>query len=654
MAPHPAIKRLGMLLVEYRAQRGLSQEKLAEQIPESNRSEIAYLEEGTRLPKPDRVRVIFDFLSISRNLWWCATSENYLLASDFQDWLGELIGKPLSLSHIDDVASHLACERVSRIFKERMTEQQAFAEFTGVLSFYGERPCTFAFFNKFLGAESMASLEAFGARVREFQKVGLRLYGNFRRAWKKLSPLDSLEEELKPLNPASVLEYTQRLPFTSICSISTDRLDELGYIAADKIRTDQREREELASRLNELAESIRKFGASAFTSLAPKKKRRLQRLIKKYNSSIELDSPLFQTSDPEVVKKEADRVLPPNTDIVRMEETQSMGRRNLAVYLTEPYLDVYVATSMRDHADFVSANSFVEHLFQSPHLKLLNLRYFNPTQSWISDRVAKGLVEALMLRRAKLTVYMAQKTDTFGKDSEASVALGQGKSVVVYVPKIIDRESGVDSEMLFKMDEVQLADRYTTLGLEDEEGLDKRERVRHILERQLFALSPTDLARVLVRHWADFDLLGEVPKMPESVRVEARNYLEYISSENIVQLPNISQSAAIEIVKRLVDVGLQFESRARTFKEIHPLALQVIIESGVLNGIVVVRSVDLCAEIIYKLLTNTIDTDIVVDEHNYKLCERSTGSVLRVISKYNLLTYAFWTQYFRDSDSEVI
>ena len=71
---------------------------------------------------------------------------------------------------------------------------------------------------------------------------------------------------------------------------------------------------------------------------------------------------------------------------------------------------------------------------------LLNLRYFNPTQSWIDDRIAKGLVEALMLRRATVTIYMAQKTDTFGKDSEASVALGQGRPVIVYVPKTDCRE----------------------------------------------------------------------------------------------------------------------------------------------------------------------------------------------------------------------
>jgi len=105
----------------------------------------------------------------------------------------------------------------------------------------------------------------------------------------------------------------------------------------------------------------------------------------------------------------------------------SRAEQNLANYLSADYLDVYVATSMRTDADFISVNRFVRSLFSHDLIRPLKLRYFNPTQSWIDDRVAKGPVEALMLRRASMTIYMAQKDDTFGKDSEASVALGQGK-----------------------------------------------------------------------------------------------------------------------------------------------------------------------------------------------------------------------------------
>ncbi len=100
------------------------------------------------------------------------------------------------------------------------------------------------------------------------------------------------------------------------------------------------------------------------------------------------------------------------------------------------------------------------------------------------------------------------------------------------------------------------------------------------------------------------------------------------------------------MIQQLVKVSLLFEKRAHTFKEVHPLALQVILSSGVLNGILVVRSAKACTRMIYELLTNTLNTELRVDEKNYRLIEKHSGSTLRVISRHRLLTNAFWTQYF--------
>lgn len=147
-------------------------------------------------------------------------------------------------------------------------------------------------------------------------------------------------------------------------------------------------------------------------------------------------SPLF-VPDADQIRREASRLAPKEAkDIQRMKETQKSGLRNLARYLSADFMDVYVATSMRTDADFASVNTFVKRLFRHEDIHPLKLRYFNPTQSWIEERVAKGLVEALMLKRAQFTIYLAQKADSFGKDSEASVALGQGKPVIVYVPRL--------------------------------------------------------------------------------------------------------------------------------------------------------------------------------------------------------------------------
>jgi hypothetical protein len=69
-------------------------------------------------------------------------------------------------------------------------------------------------------------------------------------------------------------------------------------------------------------------------------------------------------------------------------------------------------------------------------LKELDLRYFDPTQAYTDNRVNKGLVEALMLKRARCTVYSVQDTDTLGKHSELASTLAQGKPVIAYIPDL--------------------------------------------------------------------------------------------------------------------------------------------------------------------------------------------------------------------------
>ena len=52
---------------------------------------------------------------------------------------------------------------------------------------------------------------------------------------------------------------------------------------------------------------------------------------------------------------------------------------------------------------------------------------------YCEDRIDKGLSEALMLKRAKCTLFLAQESDTLGKDSELASTLAQGKPVIAYV-----------------------------------------------------------------------------------------------------------------------------------------------------------------------------------------------------------------------------
>ena len=64
----------------------------------------------------------------------------------------------------------------------------------------------------------------------------------------------------------------------------------------------------------------------------------------------------------------------------------------------------------------------------------MNLRFFDPTQAYCPDRIDKGLVEGLMLKRASCTIYMVGELETLGTISELAATLAQGKPVIAYVP----------------------------------------------------------------------------------------------------------------------------------------------------------------------------------------------------------------------------
>jgi hypothetical protein len=370
-------------------------------------------------------------------------------------------------------------------------------------------------------------------------------------------------------------------------------------------------------------------------------------LLRQFDSRCKLGlfSPLF-APDPDQLMREA-QYLAPKTDVelARMQETQDIALKNLSQYLSADHLDVYVATSMRSDADFVSVNQFVKGLFAHERVRPLKLRYFNPTQSWIEDRIAKGLVEALMLKRASLTIYMAQKTDTFGKDSEASVALGQGKPVIVYVPKLALPGGSFDTESLSgktRQELIQLLD--PDDQKEIDAGFDEQAIIAKILNSKISKLSDEDMALAVRAHWSDFDLYFETERIPEDQRADYRRWLDLTIKER-KQDPELLKKIRSNLVGILVANTIRFETRAMMFRAVHPLALQVVLSTGVLNGILVVRSVAQCATILESLLKNHLDLKMVKDAHNYRLVEQNTNSTIRVISRHLLLRRAFEAFY---------
>lgn len=88
-----------------------------------------------------------------------------------------------------------------------------------------------------------------------------------------------------------------------------------------------------------------------------------------------------------------------------------------------------------------------------------------------------------------------------------------------------------------------------------------------------------------------------------------------------------------------------YDSRAETLQKHHPLSLQVNLDSGVANGVLVVRKVSQCAMLVRGILLRQLEFDIEENERQWLLRERISGSVYRVVTKNELLTNSFWNFY---------
>ena len=149
------------------------------------------------------------------------------------------------------------------------------------------------------------------------------------------------------------------------------------------------------------------------------------------------------------------------------------------------------------------------------------------------------------------------------------------------------------------------------------------------------------------KQWADFDLYGEAERiiLPQD-RAAYRTWLDKVIHEE--KNEPLSESLRMQLISVLVARANRFEQRAKSFREDHPLALQIILSSGVLNGILVVRSVSQCAKVLDALIRNRLDLELVKDDRNYRLVEVGTRSTIRVISRNTLLRNAFEAQYERE------
>ena len=459
---------------------------------------------------------------------------------------------------------------------------------------------TKAFFDHFFGND--CSIGSLPSCVEKFQKTAMRRYGNFIFAYRKLSRIADRDELLRELEDVAATpvdlrqEFEARVPpLIEIKLIPRDETYLVGYLSAAGITADLG----TTAFLLKILASTRK--TTSWKQLSREVDRAAQEHarpdLRRVLASFQRRHAGGSVAQFRGYLRKANRHFKGLSS--RLHEIQEQARINQNIYLTWDHMDVYFATSMRKRWEFEELHDFVANVMGRSQFK--GVRHFDPTQAYMSSRIDKGLVESLMLKRARCTVYMVQDTDTLGKDSELAATLAQGKPVIAYVPKVTEEERAA---ALRGGDLSMVHDRLRFVRFVDDafdSSLDE-EAVAH----RMWRTTSDELRDVTA---AEHDWLNGLCK----------------------------KIAAAEV--------RMYERRARTLTESHPLALQVNLQTGVANGVLVVRTADQCAELLAKILHNELEFDLKDEEGMWLLSERISGSVFRAVSKNRRLTNCFWNFY---------
>src|SRR5664280_2056026 len=263
--------------------------------------------------------------------------------------------------------------------------------------------------------------------VTRFRGHALLCFGNFRFAFKRLNETRTSTDLLKELG-----EWTYRptvlgprfenrsKPIVSITAggseIPRDQTWQLGYISRGSLYKDAAKILFVRAKLRgeSLEDGLAKIDVRKDPEIAKALKDYWDRLPESFAAEWATSLPQLESRVKQLMEE--------------FERAVNNGTQNTVKYLTWDLLDVYVATSMRDPWNFTDAYDSIKRICQEPagNLGELQLRWFDPTQSYEGSVIDKGLVEGLMLKRARLTIYMVQEGETLGKDSELAATLAQG------------------------------------------------------------------------------------------------------------------------------------------------------------------------------------------------------------------------------------
>lgn len=520
-------------------------------------------------------------------------------------------------------------KEVTKLDKELLSQALAddnreinFSQFNELLLLVNKNRLEDPFFNYFFvgdGESGRCKIAEIPGAVERFQHTAMLRYGNFIYAYRTLSRKRTTPDLVEAIgdharNPACLLKkITQRQPrVVEIKPIARDRTYLLGYLSAGQAVRELARAQKLIHLIQtEGSESLEKLSEVITENVSTEEASVLSTLVERWASH----------NDPSTINElesqlQADLSKLKALDTATM-EVQKQGEGNTDIYLTWDHMDVYFATSMRKKWEYEQLHDFVQTLMNTDVIKPLSLRYFDPTQSFESNRINKGLVEALMLKRATCTVYSIQDTDTFGKDSELAATLAQGKPVIAFAPEINVEER---AQQLMSTDPASLRDRLLFVQNADE----------------LFGSGEADSGPL------------------ETVEIQLGIVLEKtmwksIPSSDLNKEFRATCGADLEAFCTLIAESEinTYNRRAETLKLTHPLGIQVHLETGVANGVLVARDVETCAELVRRIVLNEMEFDVTDDDETncWLLKERLTGSIYRVVTKNRKLTNCFWNYY---------
>lgn len=271
------------------------------------------------------------------------------------------------------------------------------------------------------------STEKLREGILAFMKDALLHFGSFHQAFMRFkADVDVLPKVEQTFGSET------RAPFRLSNPLRIDELAYLGYVSGElplRMSTSHQ------AILNVIKESLSEdMSSGAILEAARKLGTDLNKELETLNQGMNKRKKKQVTIDEFVKRKgEIENAITEFVDEVK--RCRRAGIKNQEQYINSASeMDVYVATSMRDERDYVEMRAFIDQVFNRHDVARLNLRYFDPTQAYCPNKHDKGLVECLMIRCAKVTIYCAQRQDTMGKDSELAITLGLGKPVIVYVP----------------------------------------------------------------------------------------------------------------------------------------------------------------------------------------------------------------------------